>query len=120
MPDAPYQVMDPYAKERRGSFINAGSNFGSKAPKSRSTTSLPSSHHHRELRKESMPASIGGGGGGRFISPEGALPFDAMLKGDGIGSRRGSQISMHSDRSMSMKWYVYGWIDKHKLKLHFI
>ena len=53
-----------------------------------------------------MPASIGGGG--RFISPEGGggSPFDAMLKGDGIGSRRGSQISMHSDRSMSMKWYV--------------
>ena len=50
-----------------------------------------------------MPASFGGG---RFISPEGGggSPFDAMLKGDGVGSRRGSQISMHSDRSMSMKW----------------
>ena len=48
----------------------------------------------------------GGGGGGRFISPEGALPFDVMLKGDGIGIHRGSEISMDSDCSMSMKWYV--------------
>lgn len=106
MPDARYPMTDPYAEERRGSFISAGSNFGSKAPKSQSMTSLPSSHP-RQLRKESMPASIGGGGGAKFISPEGALPFDAMLKGDAVGSRRGSQISMHSDRSMSMKWYVY-------------
>ena len=107
MPDTQYQVMDPYSQERRGSFISAGSNYGGKASKSQSMTSLPSSNH-RQLRKESMPASLGGGGGGggRFISPEGTLPFDAMLKGDGIGSRRGSQISMHSDRSMSMKWYV--------------
>lgn len=104
MPDTQYQVMDPYSQERRGSFISAGSNYGGKASKSQSMTSLPSSNH-RQLRKESMPASLGGGGGGggRFISPEGTLPFDAMLKGDGIGSRRGSQISMHSDRSMSMK-----------------
>ncbi|KAK2574533.1 Otoferlin [Acropora cervicornis] len=102
MPEARYPMMDPYAEERRGSFISAGSNFGSKAPKSQSMTSLPSSHP-RQLRKESMPASIGGGGGAKFISPEGTLPFDAMLKGDAVGSRRGSQISMHSDRSMSMK-----------------
>ncbi|XP_068680918.1 otoferlin-like isoform X2 [Montipora foliosa] len=104
MPDTQYQGMDPYSQERRGSFISAGSNYGGKTSKSQSMTSLPSSNH-RQLRKESMPASLGGGGGGggRFISPEGTLPFDAMLKGDGIGSRRGSQISMHSDRSMSMK-----------------
>lgn len=31
----------------------------------------------------------GGGGGGRFIFFEGILSFDVMLKGDGIGSRRG-------------------------------
>ena len=105
MPDTQYQMVDPYSQERRGSFIGVGSNFGSKASKSQSMTSLTSSTQ-RQLRKESMPASIGGGG--RFISPEGGggSPFDAMLKGDGIGSRRGSQISMHSDRSMSMKWYV--------------
>ena len=105
MPDGQYQMMDPYQQERRGSFIGIGSNFGSKASKSQSMTSLNSSSH-RQVRKESMPASFGGGG--RFISPEGGVgsPFDAMLKGDGAGSRRGSQISMHSDRSMSMKWYV--------------
>lgn len=106
MPDNQYQ-MDPYSHqysvnrdtERRGSFM--GSTFGSKASKSQSMTSLTSSSH-RQPRKESMPASIGGGG--RFISP-GDSPFDAMLKGsEGLGSRRGSQISMHSDRSMSMKW----------------
>ncbi|XP_020629755.1 otoferlin-like isoform X2 [Orbicella faveolata] len=105
MPDNQYQ-MDPYSHqysvnrdtERRGSFM--GSTFGSKASKSQSMTSLTSSSH-RQPRKESMPASIGGGG--RFISP-GDSPFDAMLKGsEGLGSRRGSQISMHSDRSMSMK-----------------
>lgn len=101
MPDSQYQ-MDPYQHERRGSFIGIGSAFGSKASKSQSMTSLTSSSH-RQPRKESMPASFGGG---RFISPEGGggSPFDAMLKGDGVGSRRGSQISMHSDRSMSMKW----------------
>ena len=82
-----------------------GSTFGSKASKSQSMTSLTSGSQ-RHPRKESMPASIGGGG--RFISPAdgaGGSPFDAMLRGgEGLGSRRGSQISMHSDRSMSMKW----------------
>lgn len=104
--------MDSYSQERRSSFIGVGSNLGSKASKSQSMTSLISSSH-RQARKESMPASIGGGG--RFISPEagGGSPFDAMLKGEGIGSRRGSQISMHSDRSMSMKWYVcIVWLSK--------
>ena len=114
--DAPPQVgymlgnqypMDPHSHqdsvnretERRGSFM--GSTFGGNASKSQSMTSL-TSRSHRQPRKESMPASIGGGG--RFISP-GDSPFDAMLKGtEGLGSRRGSQISMHSDRSMSMKW----------------
>lgn len=108
MPDHQYQ-MDQYGQtynretERRGSFI--GSTFGSKASKSQSMTSLTSGSQ-RHPRKESMPASIGGGG--RFISPgdgAGGSPFDAMLRGgEGLGSRRGSQISMHSDRSMSMKW----------------
>ena len=109
MPDGHYQMdpynQDPYGreKERRASFM--GSTFGGKASKSQSMSSLTSGSQ-RHARKESMPASIGGGG--RFITPGdgvGGSPFDAMLKGgDGLGSRRGSQISMQSDRSMSMKW----------------
>ena len=111
MPDGHYQ-MDPYnpdpygrKEERRASFM--GSTFGSKASKSQSMTSLTSGGQRHHSRKESMPASFGGGG--RLITPgEGGMggsPFDAMLKGgEGLGSRRGSQISMQSDRSMSMKW----------------
>ncbi|XP_048582007.1 otoferlin isoform X3 [Nematostella vectensis] len=90
-------------KERRGSFMSLNSG---KQAKSQSLVSLQSSGSNRRGdRKESMPASVGGGG--RYISPgDGggvAAPFDAMLEGKGIGSRRGSQISVHSDRSMSMK-----------------
>ena len=104
------QPIDPYEKERRGSFIS-GSVFGGKTSKSQSMTSLTSSSHRQGMRKESTPASIGGGG--RIFPPMdmgGGLPFDSMLKGEGLSSRRGSQISMHSDRSMSMKWYVSSWL----------
>ena len=95
-------------KERRGSFISVSGGTHAKSSKSQSMVSLQSSDSRRRTdRKESMPASIGSGG--RYITPNDssglatvASPFDQMLKGAN-SSRRGSQISMHSDRSVSMK-----------------
>ncbi|XP_031569345.1 otoferlin-like [Actinia tenebrosa] len=92
-------------KERRGSFISL---TGGKTVKSQSMVSLQSSgSHRRNDRKDSMPASFSGGkyiGGGDSQLASMASPFDAMLEGNrGLGSRRGSQNSVHSDRSMSTK-----------------
>lgn len=93
-------------KDRRGSFISL---TGGKTVKSQSMVSLQSSGSHRRSdRKESMPASLSGGkyiGGGDSQVASMSSPFDAMLEGNkGLGSRRGSQNSVHSDRSMSTKW----------------
>lgn len=100
--DAP--LIQEYAdRERRSSFVS----LNSKTHKSQSMVSLQSSGSHRRGtdRKESMPASLMGGkyiGEGNMASM--ASPFDAMLDGQrGLGSRRGSQNSVHSDRSMSTK-----------------
>ncbi|KXJ13200.1 Otoferlin [Exaiptasia diaphana] len=98
--DAP--LIQDYDRERRSSFVS----LNSKTHKSQSMVSLQSSGSHRRSdRKESMPTSFGGGkyiGEGNMTSM--ASPFDAMLDGQrGLGSRRGSQNSVHSDRSMSTK-----------------
>ncbi|KAK3744965.1 hypothetical protein QZH41_008488 [Actinostola sp. cb2023] len=92
-----------YEKERRASYVSLTS--GGKAAKSQSMNSLVSSGSHRRSdRKESMPATLSGGKYGDGNMPSVASPFDAMLEGPrGLGSRRGSQNSVHSDRSMSTK-----------------
>jgi len=98
--DAP--LIQDFDRERRSSFVS----LNSKTHKSQSMVSLQSSGSHRRTdRKESMPASLVSGkyiGDGNMASM--ASPFDAMLDGQrGLGSRRGSQNSVHSDRSMSTK-----------------
>ena len=108
MPEQAYNGMDyepeswQKPKERRGSYYSVSSAAGRGQPKSQSMMSLQSSSSQkRDMRKDSMPANAGG----RYITPNDvAAPFNVILKGEGVSSRRGSQVSMHSERSISMKW----------------